>query len=86
VVPQVKTSTVYDTFNFQTSEQVPTTEDVTYNYQVGKRVPVYRHRKVPVIRERVEEHTTSRHVPNTELVKVLDNHSHVLDQENEHAH
>ena len=85
-VPEVKTSTVYDTFNFQTSEQVPTTVDKTYEYQVGKQIPVYRHRRVPILGDEEIEHTESRIVPNTELVKIIDTHSHVLDEENEHAH
>jgi len=82
-IPQVKTSTVYDTFNYQTSEEVPTTEDRTYRYQVQKRVPVFRNRRGANGRE---EDTARRLVPKTELVKVIDTHSHVLDQENEHAH
>lgn len=85
-IPQVKTSTIYDTFNFQTSEQVPTTTEQTYKWQVGKRTPVYRRRRVPVYGEEEIEHTTSRVVPNTKLVKSIETHSHTLDQENEHAH
>ena len=85
-IPQVKTSTVYDTFNFQTSEQVPTTTEQTYDYQVEKRLPIYRRRRVPVYSEEEIEHSTSRVVPHTKLVKSIETHSHTLDQENEHAH
>lgn len=84
-VPVVTTSTVNDTFNFQTSEQVPTTSYETYDWQVGKRIPVYRNRRVPVYSEEEIEHTTSRVVPNTKLVKSIETHSHTLDQEN-HGH
>lgn len=83
-IPQVKTSTVYDTFNFQTSEQVPTTTEKTYKWQVGRSNPVYRRRRVPVYGEEEIEHTTSRVVPNTKLVKSIETHAHTLD--NEHAH
>ena len=85
-IPRIKEDTVYDTFHYGTSTQVPTTTEQTYNWQVGKRVPVYRSRRVPTYTVEEQEHTTYRDLPRTELVKTLENHSHTLDRETSHDH